>query len=146
LVHKTGTGYCTSYWSSAQHNSQTILPTFWNLIFLFTKIVVENRTPNLWKILLSPPFGYYYKYTTQDLPKLLRIKLFIVPTVWLLLKIHNSRFTEIVENQTPNLWKIVYCPDHLVTITNAQLKVYFALFSNCWNSEKFKFKLPELLF
>jgi hypothetical protein len=81
-------------------------------------------------IILKPscqPFEISYSY----LPKLLlRIKLptceklFIVPTIWLLLQIHNSRFTEIVGNQTLNLYKIVYCPNHLVTITNTQLKTY----------------------
>ncbi len=37
--------------------------------------------------------------------------------------------------------------NHWVIITNAQYKMHFAyLFPNCWNSEKLKLKLPNLVF
>ncbi len=34
-------------------------------------------------------------------------------------------FVEIVENQTPNLWELVYSPNHI--ITNTLQKVYFCI-------------------
>jgi len=133
---------CRPFWLPLQiHNSrfteivanQTL--NLWKFVFCPDHLVTITNTQlkiyqNCWEsnCLLSWPFGHYYKYTTQDLLKLLRIKLptcaklFIVLTIWLLLQIHNWRFTKIVDNQ------IVYCPDHLVTIT--KLKIY----QNCWES------------
>jgi len=55
-------------------------------------------------------------------------------------------FVEIVENQTPNLWEIVYSPNH--TITNTLHKVYFAYFIlqllKFWKME-FKIVQPHFL-
>jgi hypothetical protein len=49
---------------------------------------------------------------------------------------------EIVENQTPKLWKVIYCPNHWIIIKNKQQKVYFAqLFLVCWNSRELNLKL-----
>jgi len=84
------------------------------LFSYFPKLLLRIELPTCEKLFIVPTIlVYYYKYTTQDLLKLLRKSnsqfvqnclLFL--TIWLLLQIHNSRFTEIVENQ------IVYCPDH----------------------------------
>ncbi len=52
-----------------------------------------------------------------------------------------SIFVDIVKNQTPNLWKTIYRPNHWVTIQNTQQKVCFAyLFPNCLNLQ-----LPNLI-
>jgi hypothetical protein len=52
--------------------TNTQLQIYWNCC--------KSNSQLVQNCLLSWPFGYYYyKYTTQDLPKLLRIKLFICP-------------------------------------------------------------------
>jgi hypothetical protein len=50
-------------------------------------------------------------------------------------------FAEIVDNQTLNFVKKIYCPNHWVTLTNTQYKVYFAF--NRWNSGKLNLKLQN---
>ncbi len=70
--------------------TNTQLKIYWNCC--------ANQTLNLCKIVYCPwPFGYYYKYTTQDLPKLLTIKLFLVPTI-LVTIIFTFRYSDQISN------------------------------------------------
>jgi hypothetical protein len=52
-------------------------------------------------------------------------------------------FVKIVENQTLNLWKCIYCPNHWVSIAKyiKSRHTLHTYFSKYWNSEKWNLKL-----